>query len=414
MITFKKQHIIWICIAFMSSIGLLMSFQKQEKEDRPISISNSSAKVFLPSESIIAGNLLVLSIETDALYPQVLLEGSYGSTIVLVDLESSGNTITIPETYTKRAGIIQYTVFEKKTTLDQGSFYIQPDTSQLTSIENYVGPRSIMANERDYSMLITIPTDHLDNMLPDNTTIQVSTHFQETTTPKIHELKNNIAWQRIPAPLQSGRITTATTLQNVSSKELVIDVFPDIATNFTITTDRIHPYADGNEVMTIQSSQIKDAHGNVVSDGTLVTFYIKDNLGGYWETTGSTIQGYAFAKALHPQIPSVWTIKAGIEGMAQSDSVEISFNSFLKDLPVTPSGNGNEIVVGPITSYLGQIIQDGIEVQLSTHPYTYKTSQLSENGMVYFTIPQEAFANTSGQIHIEALGSSKTINVGPE
>ncbi len=414
MITFKKQHIIWICIAFISSIGLLMSFQKQEKEDHPISISNSSAKVLLPTAPIIAGNPLVLNVETDAIYPQVLLDGSYGSTIVLIDIESTGNTLTIPEAYTKRAGIVQYTVFEKGTTLDQGSFYIHPDTSQLASIENYVGPRSIMANERDYSMLVTIPTDHLDNMLPDSTEIQVSTHFQETTTPKIHELKKNIAWQRIPAPLQSGRITTATTLQNVSSKELVIDVFPDIATDFTISTNRIHPYADGNEVMTIQSSQIKDVHGNVISDGTLVTFYIKDNLGGYWETIGSTIQGYAFAKALHPQIPSSWSIKAGIEGIAESDPIEVVFSSFLKDIPVTSSENGSKIVVGPITSYLGQIIQDGIEVRLSTDPIEYEASRLSENGMVYFTIPQETFTNMHGQIQVETLGVSKIIKVIPE
>ncbi len=409
----KKQYILWMCIALISSIAMLMSCQKQEKKG-PIITTNASAKVILPSELIIAGNPLVLPIETDATYLQVLLEGSYGSTIVLVDFESIGNSITIPETYTKRAGILQYTVFEREIVLDQGSFYIHPDTSQLSSIENYVGPRSIMANERDYSMLITIPTDYLDNMLPDTTSIQIHTHFQETTTPKTHQLKNNIAWQHIPAPLQSGRITTATTLQDVSSKELVIDVFPDIATNFTITTDRIHPYADGNEVMTIQSSQIKDAHGNVVSDGTLVTFYINDSLGGYWETTGSTIQGYAFAKALHPQIPSSWTIKAGIEGMAQSDSTDVIFNSFLKDIPVTSSGNGHEIVVGPITSYLGQIIQDGIEVQLSTYSLEFTVSQLSKNGMAYFTIPQEFLANTSEQIRIEALGNSKIITVVPE
>ncbi|MEP0263736.1 hypothetical protein [Dokdonia sp.] len=412
MMHFKKRYIILICIAFISGIGILLSFQEQETPTFPE--SNASAKVLLPSDRIIAGRPLVLDIETDAIYPQLLLEGSYGTTILLVDIESIGTTVIIPESYTKHAGMLQYTVIENETILDQGSFYVHPDTSQLAAIENYVGPRSIMANERDYSMLVSIPTDHLDNMLPDGTTVNINTHFKETTTPLVHELKNNIAWQRIPAPLQSGRITIAGTLQDVSSKELVIDVFPDIATDFTITTDRIHPYADGNEVMTLQSSQIKDTHGNVISDGTLVTFYIKDSLGRYWETTGSTIQGYAFAKALHPQIPSSWTIKAGIEGIAQSDPVKVTFDSFLKEIPVTSSKNGQEIVVGPITSYLGQIIQDGIEIQLSTAPIEYVSTMLSESGMAYFTIPQETFTNTSGQITIEALGISKTITILPE
>lgn len=386
---------------------MLLSFQEQEAS--PFLVSNASAKVYLPSDRIIAGHPLVLDIETNAIHPQLLLEGSYGTTILLVDIESIGTTVTIPETYTKRTGMLQYIVIENETILDQGSFYIHPDSTQLAAIENYVGPRSIMANERDYSMIISIPTDHLDNMLPDGTTVNINTHFKETTTLQVHELKNNIAWQRIPAPLQSGRITMAGTLQNVSSKELVIDVFPDIATDFTITTDRIHPYADGNEVMTLQSSQIKDAHGNVISDGTLVTFYIKDSLGGYWETTGSTIQGYAFAKALHPQIPSSWTIKAGIEGIAQSDPVEVTFNSFLKELPITLSKNSREIVVGPITSYLGQIIQDGIEVHLNINLSDYKATQLSENGMAYFTISEEAYPEGPGRITIKTLGASKTI-----
>ena len=258
-----------------------------------------------------------------------------------------------------------------------------------------------MANERDYTMLVSIPTDTLDNMLPDGTLVELKSHYKNTTTASSHTLSSGIAWKRISAPLQSGRMSTASSLKTASSRELVVDIFPDVAQDFSITASSHHNYADGNELITFETSQIKDAHGNIMTDGTLITFYIKSNLGDYWQTQAITVNGYAFAKALHPQSPSHWKITAAITGIAQSKEIAFTFESIIEQIPITIT-TSRSITVGPLTSYLGQWVQEGIEVSLEIDGVIY--TQQTKKGTVTFYLKPENHPSGAYSIIIRTLG----------
>ena len=338
-----------------------------------------------------------------------LIVSSTYATIV-IEPEAINNTpqFYIPPSFTKRSGVVNYSLYLNDKVTQEGSFRLLPNPTQLGTVETYLGPRSIVANVRDYTMLVSIPTDTLDNTLPDNTEVALKSQFKSNITTTSHELTSGFVWKRIYAPLKTGRVSTGSTIENISSKELVADVFPDVAQDFTITASSNHNYADGNEIITFNSSQIRDAHGNVMTDGTLVTFFMTNARGAHWQITASTINGYAFAKALHPHFPTTWNVRAAATGIAQSKSITQEFTAIIDSIPA-PQITERNLTVGPLTSYLGQLVQNGIDVQITVNNNTY--NGLTKNGSAVFYLKEEDYPAGTYDVNIETLGLEATYKI---
>lgn len=385
---------------------LLFSFLKPQQTTQE---TQGTFKIEKITDTIVSTNEIKVrfeiydTIREDEIY--LIVSGTYGSIILMPEITTKDSIFRIPPVFTKRAGVISYHLVQKGKTIQEGTFKLLPDIQHIGAIETYLGPRSIVANKRDYTMLVSIPTDKLDNMLPDSTQVNLNTQFKNIITTTNHNLSSGFAWKRIAAPLKTGRLSTGSTLQNHSSKELVADVFPDVALDFSITATSNHNYADGNEIITFETTQIKDAHDNIVTDGTLITFFMKDETGAFWQTNASTVNGYALAKALHPQSPSTWKINAAIKGIAQSQEIDQTFTSIIDVIPVTVIQNRN-IVVGPLTSYLGQLVQEGIDVSLEINSNSYNL--FTKNGEVTFHLKQEDYPKGDYTIIIQTLGHKTT------
>ncbi len=390
------------CISILLMTTLLQSFyMPQEKQ----AISNASFRIEKIVDTLASAEPRVVRFSTyDSVQKanlQLVLSSTYGTIALSPETTSWDYYFSIPAAFNKNAGTVSYILTQDQKTVQEGSYQILADTTKLGTLEIHLGPRSIVANERDYTMLVSIPTDTLDNMLPDGTLVELKSHYKNTTTASSHTLSSGIAWKRISAPLQSGRMSTASSLKTASSRELVVDIFPDVAQDFSITASSHHNYADGNELITFETSQIKDAHGNIMTDGTLITFYIKSNLGDYWQTQAITVNGYAFAKALHPQSPSHWKITAAITGIAQSKEIAFTFESIIEQIPITIT-TSRSITVGPLTSYLGQWVQEGIEVSLEIDGVIY--TQQTKKGTVTFYLKPENHPSGAYSIIIRTLG----------
>lgn len=373
-------------------------------DDFIVPTTSVKTKIIAPSDQEVSANGISISfLEFDDSVIEelhILISGTYGTTILKPEPADADWKFKIPALISKRAGRVEWSLLLQTKTIQKGSFQLVPKTTSLGLLENYLGPRSIVANERDYTMLVSIPTDSLDNMLPDGTSLSLNHQFKNKITRTPVELNKGFAWQRIYAPRSTGRVSTGSTLATSNSKELVVDVFPDTAIDFELNIDQNHTYADGNELTTLSTSQIKDQQGNVMTDGTLVTFYMKDESGSQWQTTASTVNGFAFAKAIHPQHPTSWTINAVIQGIAQSPVVDLDFKSILTEIPVRIENR--TVIVGALTSYLGQIIPDGIQVSIEVDQQDFIL--FTQDGRVTMTLDPANFPKSDYFIKVKTLG----------
>lgn len=155
-------------------------------------------------------------------------------------------------------------------------------------------------------MLTVIPTDDYDNPLPDSTLVAISQQINSKTNVFQEKLNNGIAWRLMYGEEKSGRMLVTAALDGVPSKELTSIVSPSNSTDFKIGFERVHDFADGNQVIKFMTSPITDRFSNTVNDGTLVNFIVKNKKEELLKSTGTTLAGIATANMLHPNEEEEW------------------------------------------------------------------------------------------------------------
>jgi len=343
--------------------------------------------------------------------PLLYCSNSYGSTLVSAKAKNDTLQYVIPYNMTKKIGVVNWIVLDKNKSA-AGKFNINPK-AEVATMETYIGPPSIEAGGTDYTMLVVIPTDSLDNPVPTNTKVDAKFQFLNSEEKDAIFTKNLISYKNIYSKKESGRMLVSSESLGVNSKEFTINVWAAIPTDFKIMAKRPHNYADGNQVTTFNTSVIKDKQNNVVSDGTFVTFFITNGSGNILKTTGATIEGIAYAKIIHPDFKDNWSIKAYVDGMAESDTITLNYQSVIEDFEVAFANKNREILVGPLQSFMKQMIPDGLHVKLLIYKDNLLVDTITKtafNGYVTFNLKPAIYKNGSYNFNIETAGIHKTFN----
>jgi len=362
----------------------------------------------------IAGETIQLNFNNIDEDYKLYLHHSYSKIVLKPEIAENKGVFSLPEFLSSKSGELNWVLLKNEKQLKTGSFQILPKVASKTVIESYFGPRSIQAGDRDYSMLVVVPMDAMDNPLPDSTRVMLHKQFYEVIDSVEIFTEKLMAWKNIMAYRKAGNINVSSTVLGINSIELTTNVFPSNATDFQISSFRNHDFADGNQITEFTTSEIKDEWGNTISDGTLVSFYIENEAGMILTTRGSSIEGMATAKIIHPDHPDTWKIKGYVTGLAESNVLEISFRQALKDFEIDFYNKNRSIKVGPLQSFMQQLIPDGAVVKL----YIYHQNTLvevkqetSNNGFVTFKLPKSFYPENTYSFKIEALGKSKTTDV---
>ena len=397
----QKRHMVLLCVCLLTYLRCKASVEYKE---------SVCDKLKTEQQIFSVGDPIVLNFNCDTTTDShLIIETSYGSTI----LTSSTGTFDFPEILSQKLGIIQYTLVQKGLSLCQGKLTIQSDVDKLQSLETYVGPPSIIAGGEETSMQVVLPLDRYDNPLPDQTKILCKHQFLgEIKTDEVvtHSM---IGWKKIVSTKRRGKILVSSKLKQINSKAFVVDVFPSTPVDFKIISSQEHLYADGNQLITFKTDVIKDAYQSIVSDGTLVTFRIINSTGAILQAQGSTIHGIAMAKLLHPDHQDCWQVQAFIDGFSTSNRLNINFEAVLKDFEIKWSKHNREVSIGPLTSFMGQVIPDGILVKLVVFKDKNKLNTLvktTDMGVVSFLITEGLYPNGCYDFEMTALGIKKSIH----
>ena len=355
-----------------------------------------------------AGEEIILQFNDISPKARLFLISPYGKTLLKPQKCEDKTCYKIPEFIANKSGVISWKVEGR-----QGEILILPNEGP-EKIETYFGPRSIQAGDGDFSMLVAIPLDKYDNPLEDGTSVQTQEYYAEVIQKDSLSLKNMIAWKNFPTRDKAGKILLSASSAHVFSKELSSRIYPSVPANFQISVNRIHDYADGNQVATLSTSILKDRFGNIVSDGTLVDFLISTETGKKLKTTASTINGVATAGVLHPEKPNTWKIRAVVNGIADSDLIEIKFKPVLNDFEVIIEPESKSVKVGPLQSFLDQQIPEGTTVTLTIlrkNKINFKMQEATKKAYAIFNLPEEQEFLENDIFKVETLGITKSINI---
>jgi len=333
--------------------------------------------------------------------PHLLVENALGISVIQGQKNKTTVLYTIPSQFTNKSGTFNWHVYYEQQQLDGGEIEI---TSKpvVAKLETYLGPRSIYAGTTDFTMLVTIPTDVYDNPLADGTEVLIGRQISKTRENITSKTKDLISYQRIYAVEEASRMLLTSSSLGRSSKELTVDIHPAQATGFDIDYDRNHDYAVGNQMITFKTSVIIDSYGNVVEDGTLATFLIVDKDSIKLKAQGTTINGVAKAKMLHPEEEDLWTVVAYVTGAAKSSTILVPFKPAILDYNMTISEKGHFITIGPVYSFMKQLIPDGLSVEIQIYDQNRllmaTERKTSRSGFANFEISKDRFS--SGTYHV--------------
>ncbi|NJB37372.1 hypothetical protein [Croceivirga sp. JEA036] len=365
------------------------------------------------SEVFIAGQKISLEYLVPC-YPNVDLMAvahtSYGPVVLTEKIINGKVNFTLPDNVAEKIGVVQLTLTYGEKVIYTDAINVTTATEKIDFIESYFGPRIILAGGRDFTMLTVVPVDDYDNPMPDKTEITVNENFKETQS--VHELqtKDYVAYKRFYSYTQTGKITVSMTSENgVTTKEKTTDVYPFSPDDFTIYQSKEHGYADGNEVVTLKTERLLDIYGNELQNGTIVRFLITTDSGKKLSAFAKTVKGVATTKIQHPVQAVNWSVQAFVPGLAKSNLLEISFKNITQDFPVAFVNKDRKIIVGPITSYMGQLVPNGTEVVLTiiSNGKEKEVVQYTVGGTTEFILRDFYYPSGKYQFKLALLGLEK-------
>ncbi|TCP23297.1 hypothetical protein EV195_10921 [Tenacibaculum skagerrakense] len=377
-----------------------------------ISLSTSAQDSLIllnKKESFTVGESISLSFKnsTEKSY-QMYCSTGYGTTLLSSIKNDNLLIFKFPEFVSNKTGVVSWKIVGLNTPIS-GKFLIEP-VQKPNSLETYIGPPTIEAGGKDFTMAVIIPTDTLDNPIKTNSEVIVKKHVLQSTKNQQIYTNNLIAYLNIFSPSQTGRMTVSSESFGLNSKEYDVDILPAIGTNFKIFYTRNHEYADSNQITKFSTSIIKDKNNNIVSDGTFVDFYITNSNGNILKTSGTTINGVAEAFIVHPDCEDTWKVKAFIQGIANSDSITLLYKKAIEHIPITFSKDNRSSKVGPLQSFMNQMIPDGLKVQLTVYRNGKLEGSLieqSKDGFATFILDSNIYK--AGNYDLEITAACKTI-----
>ena len=349
--------------------------------------------------------------------PSLLITSSIGNTILTGQKVAGEWQYNWPASFTQIAGATSWVLLKSRDSLPNGYIQIHPGPERRKLIETYLGPKSIRAGGNDHSMLVALPTDPYDNLLPEGSPLTITRQEGEKVLTDTIRTKNGLAWEHLYSPEKSGVMLAAVEHIGSQSKELTVQVQPGNATDFDIGFERVHEYADGHQLLVINTSPVVDLYGNTISDGTLVNFIVHTSTGEKLFAMGKTLSGVANVQFLHPEYPDTWEVSAYITGIAKSNALTLKFNSAFSDFRLEVANDNRTVTIGPITSFMKQLVPDGMGIRMAVKDEQGNIQKLlssTRNGKGKLILEPELFPSGKYEVEIEIGGIQKSITLNPK
>ncbi|PIB34748.1 hypothetical protein BFP72_04665 [Reichenbachiella sp. 5M10] len=338
--------------------------------------------------SYTAGETVTLTCLGTDLPDKMLLIYAYGVETVEGQVASKKVTFALPQNISLIAGLIKIKLLAGKQMVWKGETQIMADQKAEVSIEAYCGPKHLIVNKTDFAMITASLLDEYDNPYPDNSPLEIEyLHSHHISTYAI-SMNSLVAYKRVYSPQTIGTGSVSVKKGQVGSKEFRLSYYSNDPVDYRLKISREHDFADGNQIIYLETSKIEDDKNNTIENGTAVYFYIYDTTGQLnAQLIGQTISGVAQVSLPAPLDSTTWILHSSIPGYATGQSAQLHFKQAIRSLPVSQNDHG--IIVGPVLSFMNQQVKDGINIKmvLKGENYHYETSSPIKSGYAHLTWP---------------------------
>lgn len=361
--------------------------------------------------SYVAGDEVIITFHENIEGAMLMVNHSYGATLVSGERSGKDILFKLPTIIAKKSGKLDLKVIVKEQTIWSGSTVIRPDTIGSRTIESYCGPKHLVVAVNDFTMLTSTVLDKNDNPYPASTIVSARALIENSISAQAIESDGLTAYARIYAPQQSGNGAVSAVYNDVSSKEFRLDFYANDPENYTLSHTKQHAYADGNQLIEIKTSEIKDPYGNQLENGTLVYFQFLDSFNRLTSATAATINGIAKIEIPAPNYQTIWQVSSIIPNYAKSNELNIKFERSILELPI--SETPKELVVGPVRSFLGQVAKEGmlVTVKVTSAERSFLFEIPLKDGFATLNYSSRLVPTGSYQATVELGDLKETLNI---
>lgn len=336
----------------------------------------------------------------DATPGRLMLLGSYGMWIYESAFESGEIVFDIPAQETEQAGWVTAVINISGTTQRQRFELLAGEA--VDPLTPLVGPRTITANGKTWSIATVIPFDRYANPIADGT----ATTFRIAHPGDINETfeiatQNLLAWLRVTSKTRSGKTFISAQVDDAFGKETEILQTADWPVPFTITNEPKEVVADGQQLTQLRTSRIVDQNGNVMPDGTLVQFVVEDGDGYRRVLPAKTVDGFAKIPLQAPLRPTDLTVVGSVFAI-ESQPLTINFKPgpAIGSFPIVMGQGAQQyngyltFTAGPLLGERDQYIPDGTPILFRLEHETgtvHEERIVSEDGYALFAMRKEQF-----------------------
>jgi hypothetical protein len=322
------------------------------------------------AETIVAGTPVTITVGpvvvSDGKVVTLIAAGSYGPRIYQAAFRRGVARFVLPGKETQQSGLVQLTAVADKA---QGTAQMLIQSSNpVEPLTPLIGSRAVIADALHWNMIVVIPFDAFGNPVMEGTQIDAAIlHPGDRLEKKLLVVRHLLAWTRVFSGTRAGRTLVEVhigPLYGFEGTTLEVAGWP---VPFDVFADPQPLPADGHLITTLRTASIYDKFGNVMPDGTLITFIIKAPDGTFSTIPAYTINGVAEAPFTTPQQAGTYILQATVLGVESQESA-ISFTAGLavKAFPVSvqkdPVNHAYRLRAGPLLGSLGQFVPDGTPV----------------------------------------------------
>lgn len=407
-----RRWVLLLSYVFVAALlSIIVVYVAFPEEEAPVVIRPHVETVAIDvDEDMVAGQVMPFTIQIspslDAIPIDIMAIGTFGTSLQRLESRRGMAEGELPADFTRFAGAVTLRV-QVDDVAAEHDVQIAP-AEAIDPVIPLVGPRSIVADGQDWTMLVATPRDRYTNPVAEGTEVEIAVQHPGASQPRVLKpiVRHLLAWQRITSRTTAGKMFIGTRSGDAFSPERMVLEVPGLPVPFALTTDFPQYEADGRRLVRIDSEEIKDKYGNVLLDGTALLLLVEIDGKLVRSIPTNIVDGRIYATLKAPKHEESMIVKGWIAGV-ESEPLQVDFEQGLAVRPINvqviQSKDSIEIIAGPILGPLNQYIPDGSEVRFvltDEMGHTQSFIQVSDFGYSRLVIRNWALESDKYAVHV--------------